>query len=440
MFAVATDTGTHHKEENSMQSTDQGTDPQPQLLSLGRNDATRLLEVYVKRSLSLNDGPARGWKPGAKPHKWVTLAEKKRRHSSDSSAHLWPDEVEAVIISGFEPAHTDYPMDTPTDAPKDAPMDSPKEKPRASHLENSTEQEQDRKPPKKGAKKSKKPSLIKSFLNLFSRKGSEKKEERKSSSPERVGSLTPPDTPSPSISCLPVPGPSSGSNQASPQARRSLRRRNTRRRFSFRNRGADEAKSRPQNKPTTLALSKTVHIPDAVSVEPTSVYYEKVSEELEKIVKEVKDSPTDEGHKIFGQRPETLSTVTTKEAEVIERIINLIKQQGDAIDEKLKLNENSNISSFFQRLSYGSFQQLADLYVETGTPSQLHEGTVTAPELVKFAFTLDFTAKVAGLSSQTVGRIMGFGNQYLQDRFTQMSVAYTPEFQSKQAQNFSGPD
>ncbi|KAJ8360452.1 hypothetical protein SKAU_G00169770 [Synaphobranchus kaupii] len=71
----------------------------------GRNDATRLLEVYVKRSLSVNDGSVGGRRPGAKSRKWVTLAEKNsrvRRHSSDSSAHLPPDELEAIITS-FEP-------------------------------------------------------------------------------------------------------------------------------------------------------------------------------------------------------------------------------------------------------------------------------------------------------------------------------------------------
>lgn len=34
-----------------------------------------------------------------------------------------------------------------------------------------------------------------------------------------------------------------------------------------------------------------------MSVEPTEKYYEKLSEELAKIVKEVKDTPVDEGHR-----------------------------------------------------------------------------------------------------------------------------------------------
>ncbi|XP_036388167.1 uncharacterized protein LOC118779938 [Megalops cyprinoides] len=412
-----------------MQPTGSNAAHQPQLLSLGHKDTTRLLEVYVKRSLSLNDGPAGGRRTQAKPRKRVTLAEKNkqvRRHSSDSSAHLSPSEVESVVTA-FKPA--------PVEASVDAPEDLPEEAPVTANLESSTEEE--RKKPKKGSKKSKKPSFLKSFLGLFSRKGTEKKEERKSSSPENAGTFIPPDTPSPTISCLPVPTTSSGGDQNAPGSRRPLRRKSTLKRFSFRGHRGEDGKNRIQ-RPTTLGLSETAHRSDAVSVEPNVLYYEKMSEELEKIVKEVKDSPTDEGHKNIVQNPEPLRQVATPEAEVIERIIALIKHQGDAIDVKLK--ENSNVNSFFQKLSYGSFQQLADLYVQSETPGQLPEGNATAPELVKFAFTLDFTAKVAGLSSQTLGRIMGFGNQYLQDRFTHMSVNQSQDSQSQPTQNFSGPD
>ncbi|KAG7477806.1 hypothetical protein MATL_G00073530 [Megalops atlanticus] len=423
---ITTKCSSLQKGASSMQSTDSNAAHQPQLLSLGHKDTTRLLEVYVKRSLSLNDGPAAGRRTRAKPHKRVTLAEKNnrvRRHSSDSSAHLSPREVESVVTA-FEPAPVEGPADVAATA------DLPEEAPETANLESSTEEEQ--KKPKKGSKKSKKPSFLKSILNLFSRKGTDKKEERQSSSPERAGTFIPPDTPSPTIFCLPVPATSSGSDQSVPGSRRSLRRKSTLKRFSFRAHRGEDGKNRIQ-RPTTLGLRS-----DAVSLEPNVLYYEKMSEELEKIVKEVKDSPTDEGHKNIVQNPEPLRQAATPEAEVIERFVTLIKQQGDAIDVKLK--ENSNVNSFFQKLSYGSFQQLADLYVESETPGQLPEGKATAPELVKFAFTLDFTAKVAGLSSQTLGRIMGFGNQYLQDRFTHMSVNQSQDSQSQPTQNFSGPD
>lgn len=234
------------------------THPQPQVLSLGRKDARRLLEVYVQRSLSFNDGRAGGPRRGGKPRQWVPLGDENgrfRRHSSDSSAHLPPEEVEA-LVTVFKPAApaecpgTERPLGPRLESSTDAPVDGPTGRPVVPRMEGSAEL-------KKGPKKVKKPSILKSFLNLFSRKGSE----RRSSSPERLGALAPLDTPSPSISCLPAPGPSSGADHASPRSGRTLRKKLSRRKFSFRHRGADQPRG-SLKKPNTLALSEPVHMLD----------------------------------------------------------------------------------------------------------------------------------------------------------------------------------
>ncbi|KAJ8260437.1 hypothetical protein GJAV_G00182090 [Gymnothorax javanicus] len=402
-----------------MGSTTRDTALQPQVLSLGRQDASRLLQTYVKRSLSF-DGRGGSRKAQKKYRKWVPISEKTsgvRRHSSDSSVHLAAG-VEEVAIECFKPALPESLLERPV----------------VPELESSAEHKQDDKLAKKGTKKTKKPSWIRSFLNLFSRK-----EEKKSRSPERGGSFSPTDTLSPPESCLPVHGPPSGPDPlTSPQTHSSRHSKRSRRRFSLRNRDTDQPR-RSLKKPDTLALSEPGTISDVVCVAPTSLYYEKVSEELEKILKEVKDSPTDEHHSIIDQNPESLRIKSAKEAEILEKILALLKEQANDINEELKAN-NGWLGSFFGTLNYSSFQQLADLYLESETPRQTAEGVPTAPELVKFALTLDFTAKVAGLSSQTLGRIMGFGNQYLQDRFTQMSAAQGTESQSRPEQTFSGPD
>lgn len=82
---------------------------------------------------------------------------------------------------------------------------------------------------------------------------------------------------------------------------------------------------------------------------------------------------------------------------------------------------NSNVNTFYQMLSYGYFQQLADFYVEGETPGPLPAGTGD-PALVRFAFTLDFTAKLAHLYNNALCRIVDFGIQYLHDRFTQIDM------------------
>lgn len=88
------------------------------------------------------------------------------------------------------------------------------------------------------------------------------------------------------------------------------------------------------------------------------------------------------------------------------------------------MKENPTLNSFFLGMSYTSFQKLADAYLEKEA-SPIHNPPnllSTAPELIKLAFTYDFTAKIARLSKQNVGHITGLGNRYLQDRFEYKQV------------------
>lgn len=90
----------------------------------------------------------------------------------------------------------------------------------------------------------------------------------------------------------------------------------------------------------------------------------------------------------------------------------------------LQLKDNPTLTNFFQRMTYSSFQMLADAYLEKEATPTHNPPTVlpTAPELVKLAFTYDFTAKIARLSKQNVGHITGLGNRYLQERFEYKQV------------------
>ncbi|XP_049895125.1 uncharacterized protein LOC126386676 isoform X1 [Epinephelus moara] len=336
-----------------------------QLIFVPHKDTIRLLEVYVKRSLSLNDG-ALGDKKGEKKEKWVTLRKKQRRHSSDPSLHLaeGSDDLEIGTFSAIEPQ-----------------ADQPKSRP-----------EEPEKPAKK-PKKNKKPSLWKSFLGLFSRKSSDEKDEEHDSPSEIPEVSSAEEDSDPAITCLPT-------TPVASQKRKSMRRKSLKRRFS--------KKLISVTKPTKpfkdLHPADITRVEDVVSVESTYSYYEKMSEELEKIIHEVQEK----------EEAEPLS-----DDEVLNRIIALTKVEGDAIDDKLK--DNPTLSNFFTRMSYSSFQKLADAYLETEASPTHNPPTVlpTAPELVKLAFTLDFTARIAGLSKQkhSIGHITGLGNRYLQDRF-----------------------
>ncbi|XP_034540483.1 uncharacterized protein LOC117813394 isoform X2 [Notolabrus celidotus] len=333
-----------------------------QLIYVPHKDTIRLLEVYVKRSLSLNDGTLGTLRRGRK-EKWVTMPRRQRRHSSDPSLHLagLKDAEEIVGFSG---------VDTPS-----------------SQTETSHE---DQEKSNKKSKKNKKPSFWKNLFGIFSRKNAD--EEEQDGLPD-IPEISQADNNSDVMStCLPM-------TPAPVQRRKSTRRKSKsmKRRFSMRR------LSQTINKPGRDVIPAEIsRVQDAVSVEPTYSYYEKFSEELEKIVHEVKEKE---------------EAKTFSDEDVINRIIALTKQQGDAIDDKMK--DNPTLSNFFKGMTYSSFQKLADDFLEGEASPTRNPPTVlpTAPELVKLAFTLDFTARIAGLSRQNVCHITGLGNRYLQDRF-----------------------
>ncbi|XP_076003378.1 uncharacterized protein LOC142996305 isoform X2 [Genypterus blacodes] len=328
-----------------------------QLIYVAPNDTIRLLEVYVKRSLSLNDGTL-GTSAEKRREKWVPVKRRLRRHSSDPSLFL-------------------------SDSPRDgeittfATVETPPAKPEK-------RDEETKKKKKRKTKRGRKLSLWKSFLGLFSPKGGEETDGEESPGDAQ-------DHPTGDETAEAAPAP------ASVVVRRQSRSQKIKRRLSLisikRQSRSDVIK---EVNPADITGVESV-----MSVEPTYSYYERVSEEMQKIVHEVKE------------KEEVLS-----DEELIKRLIDLTKEQGDAIDDKLK--ENPALNSFFQQMSYSAFKQMADAYLETeATPTVNKTLSVppTAPELVSLAFTLDFTARLAALHRQNIGLITGLGNRYLQDKF-----------------------
>ncbi|XP_051986920.1 uncharacterized protein LOC127646961 [Xyrauchen texanus] len=426
-------------------STEETTQHSPQLLLVGEKDSKRLLEVYVKRSLSLNDGPLI---KGQKSRKCITIAERNKRgcrYSSDASINLSSQasvtEENVVMYEPFPEPEVDKNVETLSEKkpkkwkikgsvrrndgsnasqksngkpkkwfqrldkdkeegektsdvlPPQANTNSVDVQPKMSDkLESSKEEKKD-----KESKKTKKPTVWKSFLSLFTRGNVEKEQDY-----PRVKGPHPPLKPSTlEMSCLQIHEALSKDEDGMHRTKSLKKNQSNKRSLKWRRSG-------------DMSTAKSVEM-----VEPNSSYYEKVSEELEKIVHEVKDSPGDG----YTSIQPTVQNGGKISQEAIKRITELIKQEGDLIDDKLK--ENSSVSSFLESsFSYRSFQQMADQYVQSEVPNKKTHPTVVAPELVKFAFTLDFTARVANLHRQATGHIMGLGNQYLQDRFTHMSESH----------------
>ncbi|XP_051898797.1 uncharacterized protein bcl2l12 [Pristis pectinata] len=157
-------------------------------------------------------------------------------------------------------------------------------------------------------------------------------------------------------------------------------------------------------RPTTLALNlpPTEH--------ETSEFYSEVAKKLEKLAQECcaqtgsnQPSPSIEAHppeKVNNNDPQT------NNENAIERIVLILQDQGDKINEKMKDNP------ILQRpMSYHCFTQLVEAFT-ANVEGQIKD-PATSPELTKIALTMELTRRVAGISSHPVQQLMGYTMQYM---------------------------
>ncbi|XP_056105719.1 uncharacterized protein LOC130084354 [Rhinichthys klamathensis goyatoka] len=352
------------------------------LLLLDQKCAKCLLETYVKRSLSLNEGCGKHQLKQLKRVKRDERGSQARRASSDPSRHCLSADRLLKISKCPDCATSESDLlCTGLKAPSKAKRRSP----------------------------------FRGFLNLFSKKKSALKVNGEGASETDRGQST--------GRRVDTSFESSPGHADTP---RNLRRSLSRTR---------DVEQRESLQTDSTPVPGGVEGLSDVSVDSSNTYFERVSEELEWIVNEIQFSPEDDSAR--HRSSACVEDCRSLGDDNTERIISLLKQHGDIIDKKI--SKNKSVQDFLQKLTYSSFQQLADRYIAQ-IPSPLPETTDASPELVKLAFTLDFTAKVAGLCSQTVGRIMGFGCQYLQDSFTQMCAAHRQVPEDLEGQNTCDPD
>ncbi|XP_067913730.1 uncharacterized protein [Heterodontus francisci] len=165
--------------------------------------------------------------------------------------------------------------------------------------------------------------------------------------------------------------------------------------------------------------------------------YEQVSEEVDRIVRTLESSEGNENSLKGRNFVEELETQGPSESvdNNIWEIIALLQKVGDHVDTELQ--GNSLLSTFFMDISYNSFKELADHYIENEVRSKV---TQENPDFVKFAFTLDFTAKVAGICNHQIKRITGFGSQYLQDTCWQLPSFSEQQETTNDTEKISSPD
>uniref|UniRef100_A0A8C4X766 Uncharacterized protein n=1 Tax=Erpetoichthys calabaricus TaxID=27687 RepID=A0A8C4X766_ERPCA len=206
------------------------TPVEPQLLSIARKDAQKVLEVYVKRSLSMNDGTRETVRSLSRRCSKNETVEKKtvKRSVSDTTEHLRPVLEEKHHLS-TDSVHSVSTAEAETKA------------------ENSADFEQmHKKSTKKGKKTS---SLFKNFISLFWRKGGDEKESE--------------------VEEKPVSLSEEYYQVSKPQVAKPERKRSLKKTFSFKDKRQDgnkaqvkdkkhdENKAKPIKRPSFLALRST---------------------------------------------------------------------------------------------------------------------------------------------------------------------------------------
>ncbi|XP_008947481.1 PREDICTED: apoptosis facilitator Bcl-2-like protein 14 [Merops nubicus] len=370
---------------------DAGRQPAGKILSLDRQGAKKVLEIYVRRSLSccenslaakkmLQEG---GRKRGRK-------ADGLQRSKSDfckySCAKLSPrkDPEEGHKAPDLEEALQDE---------SKAPGEVPKEKlePKRKSTKNSSQGKTQR-------------TWFKSFLNFLFKKSPEEQKEntgKKAKEKDAKAPHKPEETQT-----------HRGSWNTSPSPGRAPKRRpGLKRVFSFKKHPEDErgevAAGGRAKRPSCLPL-RHIQAPATPDVGQPDGYYAQVSEEIGLIVQ----GSESQGSRARGceEPPRPVSTEGVDEA--IRRIVALLQRAGDELDRQVK--EDARLRMFFRDISYSSFKDLADAYVR-------EEMTASRPDAnlqeVQFAFAVHLTARVAGICNQAVNRIMGFGTQYLEESF-----------------------
>uniref|UniRef100_A0A8C8RIE8 Uncharacterized protein n=1 Tax=Pelusios castaneus TaxID=367368 RepID=A0A8C8RIE8_9SAUR len=391
-------------------------------LSLDRTEAKRVLELYVKRTLSNCEDSLAAKKRieearGAQVKKMAKL----QRSASDFCRYSGS---KIIMRKGQTDRVTALRL-----------TDSLSEKNKPLACGNTTEDEQ--KPKGKGLKSSGKNQhpWIKSLLNFLTRKNTDDcKEHFHKTTKEKEANVTC----TPSCTEAEAATRTKADLTLSSRPGKSIKRRSTlKKAFSFKKHATEEEKrARTEGgikakRPSFLPL-QNIHKPSSPDRKEHELYYTQVSEEIELIV-QGNESQGNREHS-YEEPPRPAGTPVSEEI-IIRKIVALLKSTGDHLDWKIK--EDTSLSTFFKDMSYSSFKHLADVYVNKEATAQVPEMN---PEDIQFAFAVHLTAKVAGICNHAVNRIMGFGDQYLQDTFTQFSYKNVKDVEKISTSRCESPD
>ncbi|KAM6233058.1 uncharacterized protein M6G45_014702 isoform 2-T2 [Spheniscus humboldti] len=396
---------------------DAGRQPSGKILSLDRQGAKKVLEIYVRRSLSCCENSlvakkmlqerARG-----QGRKAGGLQRSKSDFCKYSCAKLSPKKDQE---EGPKAPELDEALDDGSTAPGEVPKEEPKSKRKST--KNSSQGKTQR-------------TWFKSFLNFLFKKSPEDQKENAGQKEKEKDAKAPHSSKSEGTK------KPEGDLSTSPPLGRALKRRPSLKRvFSFKKHAEEErgetAAGARAKRPSCLPL-RHVQAPATPDVEQPDGYYARVSEEIGLIVQ----GNESQGSRTRGCEEPPWPASADGVDEAIRRIVALLQKAGDELDRQVK--EDARLRMFFRDMSYSSFKNLADAYVRKEMTASRPD---VNPQEIQFAFAVHLTAKVAGICNQAVNRIMGFGTRYLEDSFAPLSYSKILQDREKfSTDNCESPD
>ncbi|XP_021232606.1 apoptosis facilitator Bcl-2-like protein 14 [Numida meleagris] len=394
------------------QRWDAAWQPSGSILSLDRQGAKKVLEIYVRRSLSCCENTQAAKerlqeRARARGRKAAGLQRSESDFGKYSHAKRSPkkEQEEAAKELGLE-------EDVVEESKALAPGEDPKAEPEPKRKSTKS-------PPQGKAQR----TWFKSFLNLLFKKSPEEQKENTGQKTKEKDARTPYSSKTEGARRPRADTTTSPTLGKAPRRRPSLKKV-----FSFKKHAEEECGEvgARAKRPGCLPLRHVLASSPPEAEQPEG-YYARVSEEVGLIVQGSGESKA--------QQPPG-PTCTDGVDEAIREIVALLQEAGDKLDRQVR--EDARLRTFFRDMSYSSFKNLADAYVR-------REMTASRPNVnpqeIQFAFTVHLTAKVAGICNQAVNRIMGFGTRYLEDSFAPLSYSKVLQDRAKfSTDNCESPD
>ncbi|XP_057260799.1 uncharacterized protein LOC130596826 isoform X2 [Pezoporus wallicus] len=389
--------------ESSMQALaaekprwDVARQPSGKILSLDRQGAKKVLEIYVKRSLSCRENPKKPLqvRDGGRGRKAGELQRSKSDFCKYSCARHSPRKEQE---DGPKALDLDEALDDDSEAPGEVSKEElePKRKSTKTSSQGKTQR-----------------TWFKTVLNFLFKKSPEDQKENMGQKAKEKDAKAPHSSKSEGVKRA------TGHSSTSPSpGRASKRRASLKKVFSFKKHTEEEkgetAAGARAKRPSCLPL-RHVQAPATADEEQPDGYYARVSDEIGLIVQ----GSESQGSRAHGcEEPSRPASADGVDA-AIWRIVALLRSAGDELDRQVK--EDARLRTFFRDMSYSSFKNLADVYVHKEMTTSRSD---VNPQEIQFAFTVHLTAKVAGICNQAVNRIMGFGTRYLEDSFAPLSYS-----------------